>query len=88
MYVWYRGGYVRITVIHHDFPKAIKCCFCKIIVDHRDSDTFTIIPNIDEIYAELNRLILKKWVSHKMMESTMISLINIILILTFKYCSP
>jgi hypothetical protein len=30
-------------VIHHDSPKTTACSFCKIIVGHRDSDTFTVI---------------------------------------------
>jgi hypothetical protein len=44
VYVWYYGGYVRITVIHRDFLKATKCNFCKITVDQHDSDKFTVIP--------------------------------------------
>jgi hypothetical protein len=46
VYVWYPIRYVRITVIHLDFSKAIKCNLCKIMVGHYDSDTFTLIPNI------------------------------------------
>jgi hypothetical protein len=48
--VWYHGRYVRITVIHRDFPKATKCSFCKIMVGHRDFNTFTVIPNTDSQY--------------------------------------
>jgi hypothetical protein len=35
MYVWYYGGFVRITVIHRDFAET--------------TDTFTMISNIDLI---------------------------------------
>jgi hypothetical protein len=44
--VWYHTRYIRIRVIHHDFPKATKCSLCKIMFGHRDFDTFTVIPNI------------------------------------------
>ena len=37
-YVWYHGGYVKITTTQCDFLKATFCSFCKIIVDHRDFD--------------------------------------------------
>jgi hypothetical protein len=38
-------------MIHRDFLKATKCSFCIIMVGHRDSDTFTVIPNIDLIMS-------------------------------------
>jgi hypothetical protein len=45
-YVWYHGECVRITMTtYHDFADATLCSFWKIIVDHRDSDISTVIPN-------------------------------------------
>jgi hypothetical protein len=38
--------YAKITVIHRDFSEAIKCSFCEITVDHRDSGVSTMIANI------------------------------------------
>jgi hypothetical protein len=48
IYVWYYGGYVRITVTHRDFTEATECRFWKITVDYRDSGISTVIPNIEE----------------------------------------
>jgi hypothetical protein len=45
-YVWHHGMYVRITLTHRDFREATECSFWKITVAHRDSDIFTVIPNI------------------------------------------
>jgi hypothetical protein len=45
VYIWYHSGYDRITVIHHDFPKATIYSLCKITVSHRDFDIPTVIPN-------------------------------------------
>ncbi|MCH88577.1 L-aspartate oxidase [Trifolium medium] len=39
-------GYVRITTIHRDFPKATLYSFCKITANHRYSGIFTMMPNI------------------------------------------
>jgi hypothetical protein len=38
--------YARITVTHRDFTEVTLCSFCKIMVNHRDSDISTVIPNI------------------------------------------
>lgn len=45
VYVWCYDGYVRIMVIYHDFSKNTLCSFYKIMMDHRDSDISTVIPN-------------------------------------------
>jgi hypothetical protein len=49
MYVWYPVGYIRITVIHRDFPKATLYSFHKIITGRRDYDIFTLLLNIDYV---------------------------------------
>jgi hypothetical protein len=41
--------YARITVIHCDFLKATKYSFYKIMISHRNFDTFIMIPNIDNL---------------------------------------
>jgi hypothetical protein len=45
-YIWYHGGYVRITVTHCNFTETTECSFWKITVDHRDSSISTMIPKI------------------------------------------
>jgi hypothetical protein len=43
-YVWYHIEYIRITMIHHNFPKVILNNFCKITVNCCDSGILTVIP--------------------------------------------
>jgi hypothetical protein len=47
IYVQYHGGYVTITVILHKLhSKTIDSNFCKITMDRRDSNVFTVIVKI------------------------------------------
>jgi hypothetical protein len=48
VYVWYHSGYVRIMVIHRDFPKVTLYNFCKIMVNHLVAINFIQLMNNNE----------------------------------------
>jgi hypothetical protein len=54
VYVWYHGVYVRIKVTHRDSTETTECNFCKITVNHRDSNISTVIPNTHYIILKMN----------------------------------
>jgi len=69
-----------ITVIYRNFLKATFCNFCKITVDHHDSNVATVIPNT------LKR-IPSFWTHHMVPKAS--TIVNIDApSMSYHYCSP